>query len=115
MSVGRVTCPLLWAAALGLHSRMEYLSPQGVLLPQVYGKTASPLWFGCGAPLLGSLPPPPLCAGTPVISCFHGSGRRWPWSLMQPGRARTSGLGVPLLQLARWVGWVSPLRPTLGV
>ena len=34
---------------------------------------------------------------------------------MQPGRARTSGLGVPLLPLARWGGWVSPVRPTHGV
>ena len=33
---------------------------------------------------------------------------------MQPGRARTSGLGVPLLPLARWVGWVAPVRPTHG-
>ena len=29
----------------GLPSRMEYLSPQGVLIPQVYGTTASPLWL----------------------------------------------------------------------
>ena len=34
---------------------------------------------------------------------------------MQPGWARTSGLGVPLLPLARWVGWVAPVRPTHGV
>ena len=34
---------------------------------------------------------------------------------MQPGRARTSGLGVPLLPLARWLGWVAPVRPTHGV
>ena len=34
---------------------------------------------------------------------------------MQPGRAGTSGLGVPLLPLARWVGWVAPVRPTHGV
>ena len=34
---------------------------------------------------------------------------------MRPGRARTSGLGVPLLPLARWVGWVAPVRPTHGV
>ena len=34
---------------------------------------------------------------------------------MQPGRALTSGLGVPLLPLARWVGWVAPVRPTHGV
>ena len=29
----------------GLHSRVEYLSPQGVLLPLVYGTTASLLWL----------------------------------------------------------------------
>ena len=29
----------------GLPSRVEYLSPQGVLLPLVYGKTASLLWL----------------------------------------------------------------------
>ena len=34
---------------------------------------------------------------------------------MQPGRARTSGRGVPLLPLARFVGWVAPVCPTHGV
>ena len=34
---------------------------------------------------------------------------------MQPGRARTSGRGVPLLPLARWVGCVAPVCPTHGV
>ena len=34
---------------------------------------------------------------------------------MQPGRARTSDLGVPLLPLARWVGLVAPVCPTHGV
>ena len=34
---------------------------------------------------------------------------------MQPGRARTSGLGVPLLPLARWVGWIAQVRPAHGV
>ena len=34
---------------------------------------------------------------------------------MQPDRARTSGLGVPPLMLARWVGWVAPVRQTRGV
>ena len=29
----------------GLPSRVEYLSPQGGLLPLVYGTTASPLWL----------------------------------------------------------------------
>ena len=34
---------------------------------------------------------------------------------MQPGRARTSGLGVPFLPLARWVCWVARVCPTHGV
>ena len=34
---------------------------------------------------------------------------------MQPGRARTSGLGILLLPLARWVGWVAPACPTHGL
>ena len=34
----------------GLPSRMEYLSPQGVLLPRVYGATASPLWLELRGP-----------------------------------------------------------------
>ena len=45
MSMGRATCPLLSAQLWGLPSRVEYLSPQGVLLPLVYGTTASPLWL----------------------------------------------------------------------
>ena len=44
----------------GLPSRVQYLSPQGVLLPRVYGTIASPLW-----PVGG-----PLClAGDPVVDC----------------------------------------------
>ena len=34
---------------------------------------------------------------------------------MQPGRARTTGLGVPPLLLAWWVSWVAPVHPTHGV
>ena len=34
---------------------------------------------------------------------------------MQPGRAWTSGLRLPPLLLARWVGWVAPVRLTDGV
>ena len=34
---------------------------------------------------------------------------------MQPGRACTSGLGVPLLLLAGRVCGVAPVRPTLGL
>ena len=37
--------PPLGGSSGGLPSRVEYLSPQGVLLPLVYGKTASPLWL----------------------------------------------------------------------
>ena len=36
--------PSIGRQLLGLPSRLEYLSPQGVLLPRVYGTTASPLW-----------------------------------------------------------------------
>ena len=45
MSMGRATCPFLWRQLWGLPSRVEYLSQQGVLLPLVYGMTASPLWL----------------------------------------------------------------------
>ena len=34
----------------GLPSCMGYLSPQGVLLPQVYRTTASPLWLELRGP-----------------------------------------------------------------
>ena len=37
--------PSFWQQLSGLPSRVEYLSPQGVLLPLVYGTTASPLWL----------------------------------------------------------------------
>ena len=33
-----------------LPSRVEYLSPQGVLLPRVYGRIASPLWLELRGP-----------------------------------------------------------------
>ena len=42
--VGRHACSFgrqLW----GLPSRVDYVSPQGVLLPRVYGTTSSPLWL----------------------------------------------------------------------
>ena len=59
---------------LGLPSRVEYLSPQGVLPPLVYRRTASPCGLICGASLLGRQPPPGLCTGSPVTGCFHCSG-----------------------------------------
>ena len=45
MSMGRVTCPSFARQLWGLPSRVKYLSPRGVLLPLVYGTTASPLWL----------------------------------------------------------------------
>ena len=62
----------------GLLSRVEYLSPQGVLLPLVCAMTASTLWLElrghCAWQLLGRRPPPGLCTGSLVTGCFHGSG-----------------------------------------
>ena len=52
---------------------MEYLSQQGVLLPRVYGTIASPLWFELRGPFDWQATPYWVCAGTPVISCLHGS------------------------------------------
>ena len=37
--------PIFGRQLWGLPRRVEYLSPQGVLLPLVYGTTASPLWL----------------------------------------------------------------------
>ena len=76
---------------LGLPGRMEYLSPQGVLLPRVCGKTASPLWSKFRGPAAWQATPSwAVCP--PVISCYHGSGRCFPWSPMRPGRAQTAAL-----------------------
>ena len=63
----------------GLPSRMEYLSPQGVLLPRVYGTTASVLWLElrarclAGDPLLGCVPArlPAVASMAPGDVC-HG-------------------------------------------
>ena len=91
---------------------MEYLSPQGVLLPLVYGTTASPLWLELRGHSAWQVTP----SWTVYRLACH---RLLPWLRVTfamvpdpPGRARTTGLGVPLLPLARWVGWVAPVRPT---
>ena len=73
----------------------------------------NPCGLICRGPLLGRRPPPGLSTGSPVTSCFHCSGCRLPWSPMQSGRAWTSGLALPPLLLARWVGWVAPVCPTV--
>ena len=98
-------CPAVWSIShhKGYCSRLSTVRPP------------HPCGLSCGAAPLGRRPPPWLCTGSPVTGCIHGSGLRLPWSPMQPGRARTSSLGVPLLPLARWVGWVAPVCPTHGV
>ena len=100
----------------GLPSRVEYLSPQGVLLPLVYGTTASPLWLE----LRG------LSAwhATPSWTLYRlACHQLLPWLrvtfAMVPDAAWPGSdqwcHGVPLLPLAPWVRWVAPVRPTHGV
>ena len=98
-------CPAVWSIChhKGYCSRLSTVSP-----PHTCG-------LSCGATPIGRRPPPGLCTGSPVTGCFHGPRWRLPWSPMQPGRARTGGLGVPYLPLARWVGCVAAVRPTHGV
>ena len=42
--------PPAGGSSVGLPSRVEYLSPQGLLLPRVYGRIASPLWLELQVP-----------------------------------------------------------------
>ena len=113
----------LWMAFRGMHPHdaLRCLAVWSISHHKGYCSRLStvrppnPCGLSCGAALLGRRPPPRLCTGSPVTGCFHGSGSCLPWSPMQPGRARTSGLGVPLLPLARWVGRVAPVCPTHGV
>ena len=99
----------------GLPSRVEYLSPQGVLLLLVYGTTTSPLWLelrGLSA-----------WQATPSWTVYRLTCQRLlPWlrvTFAIVPDAAWPGLdqqlwGLPLL-LARWAGWVAPVRPTHGV
>ena len=89
----------------GLPSRVEYLSPQGVLLPLVYGTTASPLWL--------ELRGHSAWQATPSWTVYRlACHRLLPWL---PVTFAMVPDAVPLLPLARWVGWVAPVRPTHGV
>ena len=96
----------------GLPSRVEYLSPQGVLLPLVYGRTASPFWLelrGLSA-----------WQATPSWTVYRLACHRllpWLWVTfaMVPDAAWPgSAQRVPPLLLARRVGWVAPVCPTHG-
>ena len=70
----------------GLPSRVEYLSPQGVLLPLVYGTTASPLWLELrGNSVVSSGVCRRCCGGgrAPGVRLarpdVHGHGPGWVW------------------------------------
>ena len=70
----------------GLPSLMEYLSPQGALLPQVYGTTASPLWL--------ELRGPAAWQATPSWAvCRHAYHQLLPWL------GATFGIGCSLARL----------------
>ena len=56
-----------------LPSRVEYLSPQGVLLPLVYGTTASLLWLELRGHSAWQGTPSWTVYHSPVTGCFHGS------------------------------------------
>ena len=96
--------PSLGRQLLGLPSRVEYLLPQGVLLPSVYGTTVSPLWLelrGLSA-----------YQATPSWTVYWlASQRLLPWLRVTFAMVPE----VPPLLLARRVGWVAPVRPTHGV
>ena len=66
--------PPLGGSSGGLPSRVEYLSPQGVLLPLVYSTTTSLLWLELRGHSAWQVTPSWLCTGSPVTGCFHGSG-----------------------------------------
>ena len=92
----------------GLPSRMEYLSPQGVLLPRGYGTTASPLWLELRGPAAWqATPSSAVCrhACHQLLPCLQvtfsmvpdaawpGSDL-WPWSTA-PAMGPVGRLGRP--------------------
>ena len=56
----------------GLTSRMEYLSPQGALLPRVYSTTASALWLKLRGPAVWQAAPS-------WAVCRHACHQLLPW------------------------------------
>ena len=106
-----------------LLSRVEYLSPQGVLLPLVYGTTASPLWLelrGCSA--LQATPSWPVYRLTchrllpwlrvtfaMVPDAATPGSDQWPWSTA-PATGQVGRLGRPSVSDP----WVVGSSPSLG-
>ena len=115
MSVGRITCPHLRAAALqGCLPVWSISHHRGYSSRESTAQSPQPCGSSCQAPLLHRRTPPGLCAGSLVTAWRRGSGLRIPWSPMQPDRDGPVALEY-LLLLARWGGWVTPGGPTLGV
>ena len=113
--LGRVTCSRLWEAALGAAQLCGVSHTKGVLLPRVYGEIALFLRL--------ELRGPDAWQATPSSAvCRHACQRLWPWLRMMfamfPDAAQQGSDQWPwgkALPLAQRVGWVAPLRPTLGV
>ena len=109
----------------GLRSSVEYLSPQGVLLPLVYGTTASPLWFelrghsACQATPYGTvyrlachllLPWLRVTFAMVPDAAWPGS-EQWPWSTA-PAPGQVSRPGRPGVSNPWGVGsFLSFVRP----
>ena len=110
----------------GLPSRVEYLSPQGVLLPLVYGTTASPLWLELRGRSAGQATPswtvyrlachrllPWLRVTFAMVpdAAWPGSDQ-WPWSTA-PATGTVGRLGRPSVSDPWGVGsFLSLRRPT---
>ena len=110
----------------GLPSRVEYLSPQGVLLPLVYGTTASPLWLELRGRSAWQATPswtvyrlvchrllPWLRVTFAMVpdGAWPGSNQ-WPWTTA-PAAGAVGQLGRPSVSVPWGVGSFLPLgRPT---
>ena len=100
VSVGRATCPPVWATIFNPPSRVQHLSPQGVLLPQGYRTIVSPLWLELRGPAAWQATP---CWTVYRLACHWLSWLRvtfamvsdaaWPSSDHRPwGNAPSAGL-----------------------
>ena len=96
--------PPLGGSSGGLPSRVEYLSPQGVLLPLVYGTTASPLWLELRGHSAWQV--------TPSWTVYRLACHRVTFAMVSdaawPGSDQWPWSTAP-------VGWVARVRPTHGV
>ena len=110
----------------GLPSRVEYLSPQGVLLPLVYGTTASSLWLELRGHSAGQATPSWTVYWLPchqllswlrvtfamVTDAAWPGSDQWPWSTA-PATGPVAGLGRPSVSDPWGVGsFLSLGRPT---